>query len=189
MAEAKRINIKIRQDIFKMLREHLLNSDGDNESACYLYCHESINESIKTYIPHIFIPIGKEDFEEKGKAYLKIKLDVMHNVYVDFLMDKDSTCLISCHSHPFDTSDHPFFSSTDDENDRTQATWFYNEWAKFQDKYKKEGVKIEFLHLVLSQKGLNIRKYNVQSQIFEYIEKVTVFSDEKVSLVISLQKQ
>jgi len=171
------INIKIKKSIFQRLRKHLLHSDGENESFCFLYCYESTSENTKTYYPHVIVPIDKQDFSKKESIYLKLKRNVMKNAYADFIMDENFSCLISCHSHPFDNSDKPVFSKTDDNNDREQATWFYNDLVKLQDKYKKSGTQIEYLHLVMSQNGLNIRKYNIKTRKFEYVNKVIVFSD------------
>ena len=175
--EKEKIAIKIQKDIYDAMRTHLLQSDGDNESFCFLYCLETISANEKIYYPQVIVPIEKENFIAKDRTYIKMNLDAMHTTYTDFIMDKDYSCLISCHSHPFDRSGRPTFSATDDSNDREQATWFYTELAKHQSKYKKEGTQIEYLHLVIGQNGINARKYNVRAKQFEYISKVTVFSN------------
>jgi len=187
-AEKEIINIKIKKDVYELMRKHLLQSDGDNESFCFLYCYESVSKNVKTYYPHVIVPIEKNSFIAKDRTYMKLNLDAMHAAYTDFIMDKDFSCLISCHSHPFDKSGRPHFSSTDDNNDKEQASWFYNELTKHQNKYKKEGTQIEYLHLVIGQKGLNARKYNIKTKKFDYINKVTVFSDDDVDFFFPSNK-
>jgi len=185
--EKEIINIKIKKNVYELLRKHLLHSDGDNESFCFLYCYESLSGNVKTYFPDVIVPLDVQDFSKKEKAYLKLTINKMRNVYADFIVDENHSCLIACHSHPFDTTDCPKFSSTDDDDERTQSTWFYNELSKLQSKYKKEGVQIEYLNLVMSQKGLNARKYNMKTNKFEYVDKLTVFSD-KISFFFPSKK-
>jgi hypothetical protein len=175
----KTLNLRVKQGLFAAMREHLLASDGDNESFCFLYAFKAEGKHSVTFIPYILVPIEKEHFTAKRQAFLQLRLDVMRKVYHDFIHSEGYTCLISCHSHPFDSSPCPWFSGTDDENDRTQASWFYNTLAKAEEVPKERQGDLEYLHLVMGQRGLNVRRYNVETKTFEYFDQVRAFFENK----------
>jgi molybdopterin/thiamine biosynthesis adenylyltransferase len=181
------LNLSIKQELLSAMRDILLKSDGDNESFCFIYCFKSESSECVTYYPHVLIPIENEYFITKEKYALQLQLEVMKKVYNDFVHEKYS-CLISCHSHPFDTTKYPTFSIIDDNNDITQSKWFYSKLAEYRDTIDSKDIGFEYLHLVIGQKGLNVRKYDTETGVFKYLDKVTVFFENKIHYFFPAKK-
>lgn len=162
----KKIKLRIDMKTYATIHQQLIESNThEDEALCFLYCIQAEGKSSITFIPKVVIPIPNEELDNQSRYAVGLGTELLNKIYQDFAQS-EYPCLISCHSHPFDMSAFPRFSSIDDRNDISQAIWYSKEIVGFRRKKSNQKQPPCYLHLVKSQKGLAVRLYDTTTRAF-----------------------
>jgi hypothetical protein len=171
---------QIRLIFSKGIMDVLLKDPEGREVFAFSYAAVSCGAKTVTGYPRHIVKVEEDDYIARDSCYLKLENQASGKIYFDFLREPDFEWLIAVHSHPFDHSKYPCFSPIDDRNDAAQAEHFYGSLSSLKEKYRN-GRNMDYLFVVLGQKGLNARIYDPLTGCFRYLDQVRVFSERGVS--------
>lgn len=171
--EGKKVIIKFEEKLYKHLYNFLLQNQM--EQISYIFCHTSITGSSIVILPKkIILFENNEAILKKHSARVWVDTDGVNEVYYRFI-NSDYTCMINCHSHPFDKGD-VWFSSVDDASDRNEFEYFCSEIKKGKN-IKQKDDNILPVSMVWGVNTIAVRTFSERKKSFVPLDQVVVLSE------------
>ncbi len=151
------ITVRFTTLLLSDLNNYLIDGSGI-ERMCYLfgYAHKSKNGNLTILPKKIICP----DMQAISATPVSVRLDkdVRGFIYRAF-GESDFDVIINCHSHPFDSSDSVMFSSIDDNSDKEEYNYLFNEIVKIKEE-NNQNTKFHFLSYLKGVNSLAVRQTN-----------------------------